>query len=222
MLRVILLLIISAALAAVFLSYPSLDISISTYFFDLSKGGFYLENSIFAKTVYFGVRVLCVAVVIYLCYQTFSTFKRTHSFHYKKYLDPIYLGAVLLIGPGILVHNVIKVFFSRPRPRQVVEFGGDFPFEQIFDTHYYCMDCHSFVSGHASIGFFFVAFALISHKPFTRIALTLFAIIFGCFIGSARIMAGAHFASDVVFAGAATFLAAYLLYIPYTILRHKI
>lgn len=211
MLRIVTISILAAAFAAVFLAYPELDTNISSRFYD-PELGFYLENSSFAIFVYYGVRVLCGLLVCFLVLQALLIFKKTRSFSFRHYLDQLYVGAVLLLGPGLLIHNVIKVIFARPRPREIFMFGGDYPFEPIFSLHNHCATCHSFVSGHAAIGFVFIAFALLCKNSKARLALTTFALLFGLWIGFARVIVGAHFASDIIFSGFATFFVAYALY----------
>jgi lipid A 4'-phosphatase len=79
----------------------------------------------------------------------------------------------------------------------VQEFGGDRAFLSPFAPEAGQVDGHSFVSGHASVGFYFFGFALLSRRR----RWLLLPVIAGSVIGATRIAQGGHFASDVLFSG---------------------
>jgi lipid A 4'-phosphatase len=109
----------------------------------------------------------------------------------------VFLLSAVILGPGLLVNMGLKDNWGRPRPRQVMEFGGEKHYEPPLSPGLRCDDCHSFVSGHASIGFCFFGLALLSRS---RKWLWLPAIA-GTAIGVTRIAQGGHFLSDVLFSG---------------------
>lgn len=114
--------------------------------------------------------------------------------------------AVALVGLlGVYggVH-LLKEVYGRPRPREVMEFGGSARFRPV----YYAPTWHvpndnykSFPSGHAAMGMLFITLGLVSWKE--RWYIVAF---FGFFLGLAysfalgysRIAQGAHFLSDVL------------------------
>ena len=122
----------------------------------------------------------------------------------------VFLSLSLAIGPGLIVNGLLKPYSGRPRPSEVTEFGGALAFRPAFDFRGGCPGDCSFVSGDASMGFDFVSLALLLRRR-RRLAV-LGAVALGAGIGMARLMAGAHFVSDVVFAGFATVLPILVLY----------
>jgi membrane-associated PAP2 superfamily phosphatase len=130
----------------------------------------------------------------------------------------LYLFLVLVIGPGLLVNAIFKDHWGRPRPRQTTEFGGQWQFRHILERGTPGKG-KSFPSGHSSTGYYFVAFYfLLRRRRKLLAALTLAGTaIYGTLIGIARMAAGAHFASDVLWSAVFPTFAAFILY--YFILR---
>jgi undecaprenyl-diphosphatase len=83
---------------------------------------------------------------------------------------------------------------------QVVEFGGSRDFTAAPLPATACDKNCSFVSGHASVGFALIAFSFLATGRRRR-AIGAGAVAAGALIGLARMIQGAHFLSDVVFAG---------------------
>lgn len=126
-----------------------------------------------------------------------------------------FLGAMLILGPGLMVNGVIKPWFQRPRPCHIQEFGGDQPFVQVLDygTDATELSGRSFPSGHASMGFYLMAPAFLLYRRHPRWA-GLFlglGLVGGCLIGAARIAQGDHFASDVLWAGGMVYFSGLVL-----------
>lgn len=117
----------------------------------------------------------------------------------------IYLALVLAIGSGLIVHAVLKDHWGRPRPRQITEFGGKFDYRPFWKPDFAVTDSRkSFVSGHASTGFYFFALAVAAWN-YRRRRWAYFwfvmALFLGFTIGLARIAQGGHFFTDVLCAG---------------------
>lgn len=110
----------------------------------------------------------------------------------------LFLGLTLAIGPGVLVNAVLKPNVARPRPYQTVDFGGEEAFVYVGAAS--SSGNHSFPSGHASMGFFFMTPALLLYRrrPGLAVVVLAFGFSYGALIGAARIVQGAHFASDVL------------------------
>jgi len=109
----------------------------------------------------------------------------------------LFLFLSLLIGPGLLVNTVFKNnSIGRARPSQVVEFGGENQFTPAWVYSGACATNCSFVSGHASMGFYFIALGwLMRSRRWFWIGLGI-----GSLVGVTRIVQGGHFLSDTVFA----------------------
>lgn len=117
-----------------------------------------------------------------------------HPFKRKIFL---FLFLSLLIGPGLLVNTVLKNnSIGRARPSQVVEFGGENQFTPAFVYSGACETNCSFVSGHASMGFYFIALGwLLRSRRWFWVGMGI-----GTLVGITRIVQGGHFLSDTVFA----------------------
>ena len=125
----------------------------------------------------------------------------------KYRIQAVFLVLLLIAGPGLVVNVLLKDTQGRPRPREVIEFGGKHHFSQIWqkgDTG----KNSSFPSGHASAGFYLMApwFLLRRKNPSLAVGWLLFGLSYGSLVGTARIMQGGHFLSDVVWAGGLVYL----------------
>ncbi|MDE0173746.1 MAG: phosphatase PAP2 family protein [Defluviicoccus sp.] len=114
-----------------------------------------------------------------------------------------FLVVFSILGPGLIVNHVFKDHWDRARPRAVVEFGGDKTFTPPLAIADQCETNCSFVSGEASYGFAFAALAFLV-APRWRRRVFWAAIGFGSIVGAFRMLVGAHFLSDVFFAGVFT------------------
>ncbi len=115
----------------------------------------------------------------------------------------LYLFAVLLVGPGLLVNVLGKGMAGRPRPWETTDFGGVAQFLRPFQFGVPGSG-RSFLSGHASMAFYFFSLYFVFDGAKARWALGL-TLLFGTLMGIARILQGAHFLSDVLLCGALMF-----------------
>ena len=128
--------------------------------------------------------------------------------------EGLFLFLMLILGPGLLVNCISKPYCGRPRPQMTKPFGGDKDFLPLFTA---CRnlegDCCSFPSGHASTGFYLMApaFVLYRRRSGWAAAFLALGLAAGCTIGIARMAAGAHFASDVLWAGGFVYFTGLLL-----------
>lgn len=111
----------------------------------------------------------------------------------------IFLVLTLALGPGVLVNGLLKEHWSRPRPGEVIEFGGNLPFVPWWDPRGGCVANCSFVSGETSSATWTVAPALLVPGGL-RVAALAAAGLFVIATSVLRIAFGGHFASDVLFA----------------------
>lgn len=116
-------------------------------------------------------------------------------------------GTLLVMLVSILsiciVNLVFKEIYGRPRPRQVIEFGGAERFRPIYaplwrvpnDTY------KSFPSGHVSMGMLFITLGLVGWKE-RCYTIACFGFLLGIplsiALGYVRMTQGAHFLSDVL------------------------
>jgi lipid A 4'-phosphatase len=182
------------------------DIRISDFFFDAETGKFPAKEWLWVKFLHEGTYVYATLVSIFLLALLAGQyfFKKT-LFNLRK-IQVIYLILVLILGPGILVNVLAKNNgFGRARPIQTEMFGGEKQFTPAFAIADQCETNCAFVSGHAATGFYSFAFAFVARERWRRrwIALTLIA---GSAVSASRILQGAHYFSDVLFAALLIYL----------------
>ena len=108
-----------------------------------------------------------------------------------------FLVLLLAFGPGLLVNAVFKDHWGRPRPREVIEFGGEKQFLQPWQKGV-AGQGRSFPSGHTSAAFYTFApfFILRRNRPGQARAWLFGGLLFGVLMTIARTTQGGHFLSD--------------------------
>ena len=70
----------------------------------------------------------------------------------------------MVVGAGFIVHTALKDHWGRPRPKQIIAFGGEQTFRPFYSPNFFHQPepSKSFPCGHCTMGFYFfaVAFAL--------------------------------------------------------------
>lgn len=183
----------------VFVTFPGLDLSVSGWYWD-SANGWRLGDHPLAEFVRKGLPALVIgaAVFVLLLYVAGKVLKQ--RFWGVDGRITTYILSSLLIGPGILTNELFKAHWHRARPSQIEQFGGQAHFTPPFMITDQCASNCSFVSGHAAMGFWVIAFAFLVPPPWRGRAIAL-ALAFGALVGWVRIIQGGHFLSDVVYAG---------------------
>lgn len=123
----------------------------------------------------------------------------------------VFLIVTMLLGPGLLVNVGLKDHWGRPRPIDVAQFGGSEHFVPWWDPRGDCPNNCSFVSGDVSTVAWTFAPAALVPGPWQPLAFA-GAFALTAFMAVIRMMAGAHFPSDTIFAGVFTFLLIWLAY----------
>jgi lipid A 4'-phosphatase len=121
----------------------------------------------------------------------------------------LFLVLVAALGPGLVVNVIFKDHWGRPRPREVVELGGQ---ERYLPVWVKGSDpqAKSFPCGHCAIGFYLGVPWLVLRRRRRALAwgFLLAGTAWGLTLGAARMMAGGHFLSDVVWSGGMVWLVA--------------
>jgi membrane-associated PAP2 superfamily phosphatase len=123
----------------------------------------------------------------------------------------VFLISTMMLAPGLLVNVLLKDHWGRPRPIDVTQFGGQDQFVAWWDPRGSCPSNCAFVSGDVSGAFWTVAPAALA-PPLWRALAYGAALALGTGMAAIRVMAGAHFPSDVIFAGVFTFLVIWAVY----------
>jgi len=123
----------------------------------------------------------------------------------------VFLIATMALAPGLLVNVLLKDHWGRPRPIDVTQFGGNQNFVAWWDPRGDCPSNCSFVSGDVAGAAWTFAPAALA-PPHWRALAYAAALALAVGMGTIRVMAGAHFPSDVIFAGIFTFLIVWITY----------
>lgn len=116
------------------------------------------------------------------------------------------------LGAGVMTNLVLKEVAERPRPRETQLLGGEHSFRPPF-TLPQGEGGKSFPSGHATMGFIFAALYFPLRNRHKRLAWASLGtgLALGSALGYGRMVAGGHFFTDVVWAGAIMLATAALL-----------
>jgi membrane-associated PAP2 superfamily phosphatase len=125
----------------------------------------------------------------------------------------LFLVLVVAVGPGLMVNVVFKDHYGRPRPREVVELGGHERFLPVWvpgsDPQ-----AKSFPCGHCAMGFYLATPWLVLRRRRRALAWAFLAagVGWGAVLGVARMAAGGHFLSDVLWSAGMVWLVALALH----------
>ncbi|MCB2081446.1 MAG: phosphatase PAP2 family protein, partial [Rickettsiales bacterium] len=192
------LLVTGMMLAALFITFPQIDLWVSGLFYQANAGGFTLREAMLPETVHRMVPVITVVTFALLVLAYIVKSQRPNAFPLLTRRALLFLILALLIGPGLVVNSIFKENWGRARPVNIEQFGG----EKTFTPAWIVSDQggKSFSSGDAAVGFFFAAFAyLYSGRKCRQVFLA--GVGFGLLLGLVRIVMGGHFLSDVLFSG---------------------
>lgn len=186
---VILFLVLSTALIA----WSGADLALSAVF---CMEGKWTVGYLFPwQALYRLDRIPAIILALFGLVACIASFIRPDLRHWRR--SGAFLVLLLALGPGLLVNAVFKDHWGRPRPREIVQFGGKkqflHPWQKGIDGQ-----GRSFPSGHASAAFYLTAPFFIYRRSNKRLARTWLAggLVFGVVMSIARITQGGHFLSD--------------------------
>lgn len=182
------------------MSVPGLDLAFSGLFYAQDAGFFWNRDAFLgfvreaAPTIIIGTFVFCL--LLWIAGIMFGQW-----FLGITTRKMAFLLTTLLLGPGLLVETILKSYWGRARPNDTVFFGGEATFTPPMWIAQECGHNCSFVSGHAAIAFWMCAYGFLLPAPWRRRGVVA-GLVCGLLVGLVRVIQGAHFLSDVVFAGA--------------------
>jgi len=195
---------------AIFAAFPGLDLLVSARYYS-AEHGFFHRDAPLVRALYDWTPLIGRSLVAALALFALAAPLLARWFAHRGQFDKAarcrgswrHLAAVsvccALLGPGLLIEGVFKNLMGRPRPVQVIEFGGTdtyrAPFVRGIDPPHH----RSFVSSHAAAGFSLISLGL-TCGPVWRRRWLLMGLIAGSVVGAGRIMQGGHFLSDIIFA----------------------
>lgn len=207
----IILIIVAIILAVVFRFFPDIDIYVSDIFYSTGNG-FAYTDTILSSIFYFGVNYLAKIIIFSSLTLLILKLLLKDRLKFVKLTSILFIITTLALGPGILVNTILKENVGRARPHHVTEFGGTQEFTPAFMIVNECETNCSFVSGHASFGFFLMSFAFLIANKRKRFIAWIALLIIASGTAFSRVMDGAHFLSDVIFAAIFTYLTIKLVY----------
>lgn len=206
-------LLIAAALIglSVLCSRQTVDMGIAHWFFNRSAGG-WPDATRFPWQWLYDVPPVILALVIPTCMiLLFVSALRLGSMRIR--IRSIYLLLALWLGAGLLIEGIFKMNWGRPKPAQLLAFGGWLDFHATFEPGVAGRG-RSFPSGHSAIGYYLTAFyfMLRRDRPRWAVGALIAGLALGTTIGIARIRVGGHFASDVAWSAAIMYTVNLLVY----------
>ena len=196
---------VAAAVGLIFGIRPDLDLKLAALFFDPERGGFWRAYD----PIYLRARDAAVWLTTLVAMPPVVALVVKFVRPRRPLLIPgravVLMLVTLALAPGVVANLVLKEHWGRPRPIDVAEFGGDEHFRPWWDPRGDCPKNCSFIAGEPSGAFWTMAGAAVVPPQWRALA-------FGVAVGVLRMAAGAHFFSDVVFAGVFSFLVIWIVH----------
>ncbi|ANQ85327.1 phosphatase PAP2 family protein [Azoarcus olearius] len=197
--------------AGVFSLWPQIDIAVSRLFYDPVRG-FAGNHNVAALALYRGIPMASKAIIVGLFLALLVlAFLRSPAARRRR-IQVGYLLVAMALGPGLFVDVGLKDYWGRARPAKVEAFGGASTFSPALVPSNQCDGNCSFVSGHASAGFYLVSLGFLGGAAARR-RWVLVGLAAGAVFGLGRISQGGHFLTDIVFSFYATWLGAWIAWL---------
>lgn len=166
--------------------------------FHSPREGFFLEKQAPWSWLY---RYGTMPGLVFIALGIFAFFMSTVSERWTDIRRPAAIVVLTaLLGSGIMANVILKPYWGRPRPSQTTDFGGEWRYRNALSPGIPGKG-QSFPSGHCTIAFLFTsAWAARRKFPKSAFALSVFGLAYGLLMSAARIVQGAHFATDAMWA----------------------
>lgn len=198
--------IFALCMSLAFILFPEIDIATSSLFYSPKEGWFWSQNP-FILFLYTIPRPITIASIAALILLIIDLSLKKSLFNLRP-LSLFFFASVMLTGPGVIVHLLLKDNWERARPIYITQFNGVERFTPAFIVSDQKGD--SFSSGHAAATYALIALALLVKRRQT-LALAL-AIGIGSLVSFGRIVQGGHYLSDVFVSFIIVYLTAKILY----------
>ena len=189
--------------SAIFLVAPGIDLWFSSLFY--RSGQFFLGGNPELVVFRRSSEVIVFSIAGLLIAQVVVKLLRPEAPSLVPPASTLFLLSTLALAPGILVNAILKSNWGRPRPPMIGQFGGPFPYVDVWQISDYCVRNCSFVSGEASSAIWLTALAFVVPRRW-RVPVAVLAGVYAFLISLNRIAFGGHFVSDVILAWGLTFL----------------
>jgi lipid A 4'-phosphatase len=202
---------IAVAVGLLFGLYPDLDVRLAELFYAPHRPGSWIGFSTAGRRL----RKVATWTIALIAAPAFVAVALKLVLPRRPMLIPgraaVLMIVTLALGPGLLANVALKDNWGRPRPMELIEFGGPERFVPWWDPRGDCPKNCSFISGEPSGAFWTLALAALAPPAWRALAYA-GALALGAAVGLLRMSAGGHFFTDVVFAGVFTFLVIWLVH----------
>lgn len=186
------------------------DLALEHTFYAAGKGWIYSDKEpwrFLYRTGIFPSFTVAIGAMMVLVTGFFSA----RLYLYRK--AALFLVLFMLLGPIMVGSNIFKQQWGRPRPSQLQVFGGNRQFHQVWERGEAWRGA-SFPSGHAALAFSMIWPYFLLRRSAPRLARLAFAAgaCYWLLVGTARMVQGAHFASDVLWSAGIVYLVGLALY----------
>ncbi|MGR3722574.1 phosphatase PAP2 family protein [Abyssibius alkaniclasticus] len=186
-----------AAVSALFVLWPGLDLAIARWFGDAT--GFWLAQQGWAIALRLGLlwatRIIALLALLWLLLALLRGARARISWRY-----PAFAFFSFALGPWLLVNELFKNNWGRARPYQLAEFGGEAGFTPAWKIADQCSTNCSFVSGESGMSAATVLVLLVLFGREMSAWARALLVVLGVVGAALRIPFGGHFTSDVVIA----------------------
>lgn len=178
---------------------PALDLTVAHYLYNIHNG-FPSQHPVYELFYQYGelpaLLTGFLAAIMYLLSYPVSSWRQARK-------PALMLILTLMIGAGLISNILLKDHWGRPRPKQIVEFEGAFQYLPFYQPNFgeHLEARKSFPCGHATMGFYFLAFIRIGIREKYRPLIwfgALTTIFLGLGLSFSRMAMGGHFLSDVL------------------------
>lgn len=153
--------------------------------------------------------ILAIVMTVIIFIITLFIIKKIGSKNLIKYRK-IAILLILLGISSIVVVNIIKILWARPRMRSISSIEG-FRYWYEINGPSNNNELKSFPSGHTANSFLMIALAYLVPSKMWKKRFVIFAIVWGSCVALSRVIIGAHFLSDVIVGGIITIIVMFIL-----------
>ncbi|WP_018387678.1 phosphatase PAP2 family protein [Ancylobacter sp. FA202] len=186
----------TAAISFLFYLFPQIDLTVAGLFHEPGKGFPAAHIPLLQDFRTFASNVsLFLPLLVLVCLVLKLSFPAKTSL-----LPPrlaLFFIPLFLLGPGLLVNGILKPYWGRPRPINITEFGGTWPFGNPWMIGPQGLGNHSFSSGEAAFTACLLPLILFLPREWRGPVGVLIGL-FVAAVGLNRIAFGGHFLSDVL------------------------
>jgi lipid A 4'-phosphatase len=190
---------------------PQLDLDLAALSFDPARQMFAVNAQPWVQHTREAARLMITFIALPACLAVIGKLILPRRRMLIEGRAALFLIATLALGPGVLTNLILKDHWGRARPIDVQQFGGVYHFTPWWDPRGDCPNNCSFIAGEPSGSFWTLAPAALAPVELQPVAYGA-ALAFGVGVGVLRMAGGAHFFSDVVFAGVFMYLIVWAAY----------